>query len=102
MKPDVSNMTRVYRLGYIIFGLTYPMGDLGLARGASDCQVLGLFGMLDARILCMIWRRLMHVDVQWSGVEKIWNASHCNRRIILCCILVNYYTILATSQSDIL
>jgi hypothetical protein len=29
----------------------------------------------------------MHVDVECSA-EKRWNASHCNRRIILCCILV--------------
>ena len=48
MKPDVSDMSKVYRLGYIIFGFTHPMGEFGLARGASGCQVLESLGMLDA------------------------------------------------------
>jgi hypothetical protein len=42
-------MTRVYRLGYIIFGFTHPMGEFGLARGASECQGLGP-AMLDVRM----------------------------------------------------
>jgi hypothetical protein len=49
MKLDVSDMTKVDRLRYIIFGLTYPMGEVGLARGASECQGPGP-AMLHARM----------------------------------------------------
>jgi len=48
MKPDVSDMSKVYPLGYIVFGFTHPMGGFGLAQGASGCQGLEPLGMPDA------------------------------------------------------
>ena len=48
MKPDVSDMSKVYRMGYIVFAFTHPMGGSGPAQGASGRQGLEPLGMLDA------------------------------------------------------
>jgi hypothetical protein len=88
MKLDVSDMTKVDRLRYIIFGVTRPMGEFGLARGASECQGLGSVAMLDARMPNL---SLVHVDDQWRvSIRKRWNDGTrlVAIRIILCCIII--------------